>query len=103
MTKALLITPSFWDPICPPLGAASLKSFGEMHGHKVNILDLNTHTKIFGAQKPLHARGGDGLQRRVLSAVRDGVRQHNCDRSIVNLCCADIQLTPAAYSSRQNL
>jgi len=51
MSKALLITPAFWDPICPPLGAASLKSFGEMHGHQINILDLNTHTKIFGAQR----------------------------------------------------
>ena len=50
MSKALLITPPFWDPVCPPLGAASLKSFGEMNGNQINIVDLNTHTEIFGAQ-----------------------------------------------------
>ena len=50
MSKALLITPPFWDPICPPLGVASLKSFAEINGHQVSIVDFNTHPKIFRAQ-----------------------------------------------------
>jgi len=50
MSKALLITSAFWDPVCPPLGVASLKSFAEMEGHQIDIVDLNTHTEIFGTQ-----------------------------------------------------
>ena len=50
MAKTLLITSAFWDPVCPPLGVASLKSFGEMDGHQIDIVDLNTHAEIFGAQ-----------------------------------------------------
>ena len=50
MAKALLITSAFWDPVCPPLGAASLKSYGEMNGHQIDIVDLNTHEEIFAAQ-----------------------------------------------------
>jgi len=51
MSNAVLITPSFWDPVCPPLGIVSLKSFAEQFGHKVNILDLNTTNKIFEVQE----------------------------------------------------
>ena len=51
MSKALLITPPFWDPICPPLGIVSIKSFAEKNGHVVNILDLNTSQKIFKIQE----------------------------------------------------
>ena len=51
MSKALLITPAFWDPICPPLGTASLKSYAEINGHQIDIVDLNTSPQIFGAQK----------------------------------------------------
>jgi len=50
MSKALLITAPFWDPICPPLGVASLKSFAEINGHQVSIVDLNTRPEIFRAQ-----------------------------------------------------
>ena len=42
MTRALLILPNFWDPLCPPLSIASLKAFAEKAGHQVNITDLNT-------------------------------------------------------------
>ena len=51
MSKALLITPAFWDPICPPLGTASLKSYAEISGHQIDIVDLNTNPQIFGAQR----------------------------------------------------
>ncbi len=51
MSKALLITPAFWDPICPPLGTASLKSYAEINGHQIDIVDLNTKPLIFGAQR----------------------------------------------------
>ncbi len=50
MSKALIITPPFWDPVCPPLGMASLKAFAESNGHLVNILDLNTYNSVFKIQ-----------------------------------------------------
>ena len=50
MSKALIITPPFWDPVCPPLGMASLKAFAESNGHLVNILDFNTYNSVFQIQ-----------------------------------------------------
>ena len=50
MSKALIIVPHFWDPICVPLGVSSLKSFAEREGHHVDLLDLNTDDQIFKIQ-----------------------------------------------------
>ena len=50
MTKALLVVPHFWDPVCLPLGICSLKAYAEQFGHKVELLDLNTVGSIFRFQ-----------------------------------------------------
>jgi len=49
--KILLIMPSFWDPICPPQGIVSLKSYIESLGYEVFIRDFNTDPKLFGLQR----------------------------------------------------
>jgi hypothetical protein len=49
--KLLLIMPPFWDPICPPQGIVSLKSYLDKKGYDVNIVDLNTDGYLFGLQQ----------------------------------------------------
>lgn len=43
--------PSFWDPICPPQGIVSLKSYIEDLGYEVFIRDFNTDPKLFSLQR----------------------------------------------------
>ena len=43
--------PPFWDPICPPQGIVSLKSYLDDRGHDVNIIDLNTDGQLFALQQ----------------------------------------------------
>jgi hypothetical protein len=51
MTRALLIVPPFWDPICVPLGITSLKAYAEAAGHHVDVFDFNTVPKVFNIQR----------------------------------------------------
>lgn len=50
MTRALLILPHFWDPVCPPMGITSLKAYAEKEGHRVDLFDFNTVPDIYAAQ-----------------------------------------------------
>ncbi len=43
--------PPFWDPICPPQGIVSLKSYIENLGYEVFIRDFNTDPKLFSLQR----------------------------------------------------
>jgi hypothetical protein len=49
--KILLIMPPFWDPICPPQGIVSLKSYLDGRGYEVNIVDFNTDGYLFSLQQ----------------------------------------------------
>lgn len=42
--------PHFWDPLCPPMGITSLKSYLEERGHQVFIYDFNSDPEIFTIQ-----------------------------------------------------
>ena len=55
MSRALLIVPHFWDPVCVPLGISCLKAYAEAHGHEVELLDFNTVPEIFGMQRAYFA------------------------------------------------
>lgn len=57
MTKALLIVPPFWDPVCVPLGVSSLKAYAEMFGHQVELFDFNTEPEVFAAQRAYFEEG----------------------------------------------
>lgn len=57
MTRALLILPHFWAPICPPLGISSLKAYAEREGHHVDLFDFNTVPDVFGAQRSYFEEG----------------------------------------------
>lgn len=50
MSRALLIVPHFWDPVCVPLGISSLKAYAQARGHEIELLDLNVEPAIFGVQ-----------------------------------------------------
>ena len=43
--------PPFWDPICPPQGIVSLKSYLDARGYEVNIVDLNSDGNLFSLQQ----------------------------------------------------
>lgn len=49
--KLLLIMPPFWDPICPPQGIVSLKSYFSSRGYEVKITDFNTDSNLFRLQQ----------------------------------------------------
>ena len=49
--KLLLIMPPFWDPICPPQGIVSLKSYLDNRGYDVAIADFNTDGYLFSLQQ----------------------------------------------------
>ncbi|HRY52926.1 MAG TPA: hypothetical protein P5089_03775, partial [Candidatus Portnoybacteria bacterium] len=49
--RILLIMPSFWDPICPPQGIVSLRSYIEKLGYEVFIRDFNTDPRLFDLQR----------------------------------------------------
>lgn len=49
--KVLLIMPPFWDPICPPQGIVSLKSYLDNRGYEVTISDFNTDGYLFSLQQ----------------------------------------------------
>lgn len=51
MSKLLLLVPPFWDPVCVPLGAASLNAYAKLHGHASVIFDFNSDSEVFGLQK----------------------------------------------------
>lgn len=55
--KVLLIQPPFWDPVCVPLGIASLKAYAEKFNHIVELIDFNTNPQIFGIQKEYFSEG----------------------------------------------
>ena len=57
MTRALLIVPHFWDPVCVPLGITSLKAYVESAGHRVEVYDFNTVPKVFSAQRAYYEEG----------------------------------------------
>lgn len=50
MARALLLVPHFWDPLCCPMGIASLKAYAEAAGHEVHLFDMNTVPRVFSAQ-----------------------------------------------------
>ena len=43
--------PLFWDPICPPQGIVSLKSYLDKRDYEVSIVDFNTDGTLFSLQK----------------------------------------------------
>ena len=49
--KVLLIMPTFWDIIAPPVGVVSLKSFLQQYGHEVKVVNLNENATVFNTQK----------------------------------------------------
>ncbi len=49
--RVLLIMPTFWDIIAPPVGVISLKSFLQQYGHDVKAVNLNENAAIFNTQK----------------------------------------------------
>jgi radical SAM superfamily enzyme YgiQ (UPF0313 family) len=49
--KLLLIMPPFWDPICPPQGIVSLKSYLDQRGYEVTITDFNTDGSLYRLQQ----------------------------------------------------
>jgi radical SAM superfamily enzyme YgiQ (UPF0313 family) len=57
MTKALLIVPHFWDPICVPVGISSLKPFVEQFGHQVDLFDFNTKSNVWDIQQRYFKEG----------------------------------------------
>lgn len=57
MTKALLIVPPFWDPVCVPLGVSSLKAYAATSGHQVELFDFNTVPEVFAAQRAYFEEG----------------------------------------------
>ncbi|MCI2286144.1 cobalamin-dependent protein [Colwellia sp. MSW7] len=57
MTKALLMVPHFWDPVCVPLGVSSLKAWAELYGHTVDLFDFNTVASVFDAQRQYFEEG----------------------------------------------
>lgn len=48
--KVLLIMPTFWDTIAPPVGIVSLKSFLERFGHEVKSVNLNAIRELWSTQ-----------------------------------------------------
>jgi radical SAM superfamily enzyme YgiQ (UPF0313 family) len=57
MSKALLIVPHFWDPVCVPLGISSLKAYAEQFGHCIELFDFNTLPDVFGLQRTYFEEG----------------------------------------------
>ncbi len=53
--KVLLIMPTFWDVIAPPVGVISLKSFLQQYGHEVKAVNLNENAALFNTQKKYFA------------------------------------------------
>lgn len=47
----LLVVPPFWDPVCVPLGPASLNAFVKCHGFRSDIFDINTVPEIYRLQR----------------------------------------------------
>ena len=43
--------PPFWDPICPPQGIVSLRSYLDSRGYDVTIVDMNTDGNLFALQQ----------------------------------------------------
>ncbi|MHA2038641.1 MAG: B12-binding domain-containing radical SAM protein [Promethearchaeota archaeon] len=43
--------PPFWDPICPPQGIVSLKSYLDKRDYDIHIADFNVDKYLFGLQR----------------------------------------------------
>ncbi len=52
----MLVMPTFWDVIAPPVGIISLKSYLQQYGHKVKAVNLNELSNIFNTQKKYFAQ-----------------------------------------------
>lgn len=50
MNHKLLIVPHFWDPVCVPLAASSLRAYAGRAGHNVTLFDFNTVPEVFAIQ-----------------------------------------------------
>ncbi len=48
--RILLVMPTFWDVIAPPVGIISLKSYLEQFGHSVQTANLNVNNKLWNTQ-----------------------------------------------------
>lgn len=73
--KILLIMPPFWDPICPPQGIVSLKSYLEKRGYEVHIADFNVDGRLFALQRKYFDLGmGHFPQWKFLNIPRNGPR-----------------------------
>jgi radical SAM superfamily enzyme YgiQ (UPF0313 family) len=53
--KILLVLLPFWDPLIPPLGISSLKSFLQRHGYKVKTVDVNIDKRLKETQNEYFA------------------------------------------------
>src|SRR4051794_34431655 len=51
MSRALLIVPPFWDPVCVPLGISSLGAHARARGHEVHLFDFNALPNVFSIQR----------------------------------------------------
>src|SRR3989344_341977 len=49
--KVVMVMPTFWDVIAPPVGVISLKSYLQQYGHKVRAINLNEYSQVFNTQK----------------------------------------------------
>lgn len=73
--RILLFMPPFWDPLCPPMGMASLKSYLEQRGHQVTIYDFNTDPKVFPLQYKYFEMGAKQLPQ----WKNWNIRRNGCD------------------------
>src|SRR3989344_3793412 len=49
--KVVLVMPTFWDVIAPPVGIVSLKSYLQQYGHVVRAVNLNEFSQVYNTQK----------------------------------------------------
>src|SRR3989344_1523152 len=49
--KVVLVMPTFWDVIAPPVGIVSLKSYLQQYGHVGRAVNLNEFSQVYNSQK----------------------------------------------------
>src|SRR3989344_6887193 len=49
--NVVLVMPTFWDVIAPPVGIVSLKSYLQQYGHRVKAVNLNEFSQVYNTQK----------------------------------------------------